>query len=92
MKLKSFGVRLSFKVNEWDVPRGALVIVDGPQSPRDDESARKVTFSGRKRVGGRGGFQEESRGEISDVNPGPLVGRPRTYRARKTKTLVQTPA
>ena len=44
-----------------DVPRGALVIEDGPQSPRDDESAREVAIRGGERVGCCSGLQEETR-------------------------------
>ena len=69
------------------------MIEDGPQSPRDDESARKVALGGRERVGSCGGLQEEARKEIRGVSDAkrPTFGS-ETYRARKTKTLVQTPA
>jgi len=33
-----------------DEARGTLVIENGPQCPRDDESAREVTLNGRERV------------------------------------------
>ena len=37
------------------------MIKDGPQSPRDDESAREVTIRGGERVGCCSGLQEETR-------------------------------
>ena len=44
------------------------MIEDGPQSPRDDESAGEVTLRGRKRVGSCGGLQEEAGREMRDVS------------------------
>ena len=55
MKLQKFEIRLCFTVNNdvgLDLRGRALVIEDGPQSPRDDNSARKVAVDGRERVGG----------------------------------------
>ena len=44
------------------------MIGDGPQSPSDDECARKVTVDGRERVGGRSGLEEDTGREIRDVS------------------------
>lgn len=43
-----------------DVRGGTLVIEDGPQGPGDDESTGKITLSGRERVSGCGGLEEEA--------------------------------
>lgn len=36
------------------------MVKDGPQGPRDDESARKITLGGRERVSGCGSLEEEA--------------------------------
>jgi len=51
----------------------ALMIEDGPQSPRDDESARKVSIDRRECVGSCGSFQEEKGEEYKDLSPDPRV-------------------
>ena len=96
MKLQTFGVRLSSAISDdvgVDVRGGALMIEDGPQSPSNDESARKVSVNGRERVGGGGGLQEQTgRGEGHKQREAQNSDEPGTHRARKTKTLVHTPA
>jgi len=68
------------------------VIEDGPQGPSDDESARKISLSRGECVSGRGSLEEEARRKIGVMSE--AIDRalePETHRARKTKTLVQTP-
>jgi len=48
---------------------GALVIEDGPQGPRDDESAGKITLDGRERVSGCSGLEEQEGEEDEDLSP-----------------------
>jgi len=52
---------------------GTLVIKDGPQGPRDDESAGKITLGGRERVSGCSGLEEEEGEEDEDLGPDPRV-------------------
>lgn len=84
---------LANDVEGLDARGGTLMIEDGPQCPRDDESAGKVTLSGRERVTGCGSLQEKTgRKMISVSEMRNRTSECETHRARKTKTLVQTPA
>ena len=96
MKLRRFEVRMRLQVSERrgsDVRGGSLVIEDGPQCPRDDKSTGKIAISGGERVSGCGSLQEEAGKKVKSVSEaGHYTPEPETHRARKTKTLVQTPA
>ena len=64
-------------------------VVDGKQGPGNGNGASNITLGRGESVGGRGRFQRQAEKRVR------LMQRIRlamTYRAKKTKTLVKTPA